>query len=79
MTRRPTPGERARVSERSKTWEVTVAVDGEEVLTIGHNFLSGVPNIDDYAHEVRTCAQHLLSFIGPEQPAPARDNDTRTE
>ncbi len=50
---------------REKTWAVTVTVDGEEVLTIEHNFLSGIPNIDDHADEVRTCAAHLLAFIGP--------------
>jgi hypothetical protein len=47
-----------------KHWEVEVRVNGESVLTIGHNHLSGADNIDDYANEVRECAYHLLSFIG---------------
>ena len=52
-------------SERAnRTWSVTVAVNGSEVLTIESNCLSGAPNIDDYADEIRTCANNLLSFIG---------------
>jgi hypothetical protein len=50
-------------------WEVSVSINGENVLTIGHDHLSGIENIDDYADEVRNCAQHLLSFIGPASAA----------
>ena len=45
-------------------WAVTVEVNGENILTIGHNHLAGIENIDDYADVVRNCGQHLLSFIG---------------
>ena len=45
-------------------WAVTVEVNGETILTIGHNHLSGIENIEDYADTVRSCAQHLLSFMG---------------
>ncbi len=45
-------------------WAVTVNVNGNPILTIGHNDLSGIENIDDYADIVRNCARHLLSFIG---------------
>lgn len=45
-------------------WAVTVEVDGEKVLTIESEHLSGVPNIDDYRDEVVTAAKHLLSFMG---------------
>lgn len=49
-----------------QSWAVTVAVNGEDILTIGSTHLSGIENIDDYADAVRTCAKHLLSFIGEE-------------
>jgi hypothetical protein len=54
------------MTERRKIdgWEVCVSINGENVLTIGHNHLSGIENIDDYGDEVRNCAEHLLSFIG---------------
>jgi hypothetical protein len=58
-----------RVAERAvavQAWGVTVSVNGADVLTIGHNHLAGIENIDDYADVVRSCAQHLLSFIGGE-------------
>lgn len=45
-------------------WAVTVFVDGKDILTIESGFLSGIENIDDYADEVRNCAEHLLAFIG---------------
>ena len=45
-------------------WEVSVNVNGENILTIGHNHLSGIDDIDKYADVVRNCARHLLSFIG---------------
>lgn len=45
-------------------WEVSVTVNGEEVLVIGHNHLSGDPNIDNYKPEVVAAGEHLLSFIG---------------
>ncbi len=48
----------------AQTWEVSVSVDGETVLTIGSNHLSGVEDIDRHADAIRSCAQHLLAFIG---------------
>lgn len=51
---------------RAETWEVTVSVNGESILTIGSSHLSGVDNIDDYADRIRDCALHLRSFIGDE-------------
>lgn len=55
-----------------QTWSVTVMATGEDVLTIGHNHLAGVENIDEYADVVRQCADHLLAFIGT-QPAKAAE------
>lgn len=48
----------------TKRWEVTVFVEGNEVLTIGDAMLSGHQEIDQFAEEVRSAGQHLLSFIG---------------
>lgn len=55
-----------------QSWEVAVNVNGETVLTLGHNHLAGIDNIDDYADAVRTCARHLLAFIGDQEPASPR-------
>lgn len=46
-------------------WSVTVAVDGDDVLTISHNHLAGKDGLDDLAPAIRTAAAHLLCFIGP--------------
>ncbi|MBB5411861.1 hypothetical protein HDG34_005827 [Paraburkholderia sp. HC6.4b] len=45
-------------------WSVTVNVNACDILTIGHNSLIGIDNIEDLAPVVRTCAAHLLSFVG---------------
>jgi hypothetical protein len=49
---------------RAPHWAVTVYRDGEPVLTIGHNELSGrdISPADEDA--IRTSAHHLLAFIG---------------
>ena len=47
-------------------WSVTVEVDGEPVLTIGHNHLSGHPEPNEEA--IRIAAHHLLAFIGDPHP-----------
>lgn len=51
-------------------FRITVAVNGDEVIAIETEMLAGVPNVDDYAEEIRAAAQHLLAFIGPENPEP---------
>ena len=51
----------------SEHWAVLVQVDGETVLTIGHNHLAGVDDIDQHAETIRTAANHLLGFIGDAQ------------
>lgn len=45
-------------------WSVTVSRDGEEIVTIESNCLSGreISAADEDA--IRTAARHLLSFIG---------------
>jgi hypothetical protein len=58
------------MSVKVEHWSVSVSVNGDEILTIESEWLSGVPNIDEYADAVRNCAQHLLAFIGPADPEP---------
>jgi hypothetical protein len=45
-------------------WGVDIRINGERVLTIESNSLSGIENISDFADTVRECAEHLLAFIG---------------
>jgi hypothetical protein len=52
------------------SWEVEIRIEGESVLTIGHTHLAGIEDIDRYADAVRTCAEHLLSFIGSGESEP---------
>jgi hypothetical protein len=47
-----------------RSWAVTINVNGDQILTIGHNHLSGIENIDDYTNAIENCAEHLLAFIG---------------
>ncbi|WP_345815336.1 DUF551 domain-containing protein [Paraburkholderia sp. PREW-6R] len=57
-------------------WSVTVNVNAQDILMIGHNSLSGIDNIEDFAQVVRDCAEHLLSFIGkPEESAVVLDDE----
>ncbi len=50
--------------KKPQHWSVTVAVDGETVLTIESNCLSGISDIDQHSETIRTCARHLLGFVG---------------
>lgn len=54
----------ASAPRKPQHWSVTVAVDGETVLTIESNCLSGVSDIDQHSEAIRTCARHLLGFVG---------------
>lgn len=52
-------------------WEVSVRVDGEDMLTIGsHGYLAGYSEIDRYGDAIRAAAEHLASFIGTGEPVP---------
>ena len=50
--------------DKVQHWGVHVHINGENVLSIESNSLSGIENIGDYEDTVRGCAYHLLSFIG---------------
>lgn len=47
-------------------WGVEVRVNGEHVLTMESNCLSGRELSDIDEHAIRTSAQHLLAFVGEE-------------
>jgi hypothetical protein len=47
---------------------VTVSREGEEIVTIGSNCLSGREITPEDEAAIRTAAKHLLAFIG--DPAP---------
>jgi hypothetical protein len=57
---------------RFDTWQVQVMANGEPVLTIGSNFLSGRDDIDSFADLVQSCGEHLLSFMGAAIPSPPK-------
>jgi hypothetical protein len=52
------------MSERK--WSVSVLVDGENVLNISSDDLSGVSNVTDFRKEIIDAAEHLIAFIGRE-------------
>lgn len=45
-------------------WSVTVERDGEKIVTIESNCLSGREISTEDEDTIRTAANHLLSFIG---------------
>jgi hypothetical protein len=54
----------------TRHWAVMVHRNGEDILTIESNHLSGKPEFSPEDEQcIRDCAQHLLAFIG-EPPAP---------
>lgn len=55
-------------------WAVSVAIDGTQIVCIESNCLSGVEGVDRYAETIRTCAQHLLAFIGDAHSSSAKDS-----
>lgn len=47
-------------------WSVSVSRNGENLVTIESNMLAGQPEFsDEDARVIRSCAAHLLAFIGP--------------
>lgn len=45
-------------------WSVTVSVDGDPVLTIEPNMLSGHHDIEKFGDQIRAASENLLAFIG---------------
>lgn len=48
----------------SINWSVTVERDGEEIVTIASNHLSGRDLSPEDEETIRTAAKHLLAFVG---------------
>ena len=45
-------------------WGIDIRIDGERVLTIESNGISGIEDIGKYDQIIKEIAQNLLSFIG---------------
>lgn len=73
LTATPEDGWRPIESRRDiQSWEVSVTVNGENVLTIGHNHLAGVEMTPELETAIEMAAHHLLSFLGVSAlPAPS--------
>jgi hypothetical protein len=61
------------MEKKPETWQVDVHADGVVILSIGSGYLSGIKDIADFADTVRNCADHLMSFIGPDLASVALD------
>lgn len=61
----------------TESWAVTVERDGEQVVTIASNHLSGRDLSPDDEHAIETAALHLLAFLGRSVtlPSPSRPQD----
>ena len=53
-----------KLRRRTDHWSVTVRRNGEDVVTIESNFLSGRKISPEDEEVIRTAARHLLAFIG---------------
>jgi hypothetical protein len=63
-------------------WSVTVRLNGDDIVTIESNFLSGREIGPDEEEAIRTAAHHLLGFVGQEResvpaPCPVCGNEER--
>jgi hypothetical protein len=58
-------------SEETQFWAVTVSRNGDDLVTIETNCLSGKPEFsEEDARVIRMAAEHLSAFIGPEEREP---------
>ena len=56
--------------KKCKHWAVTVSMNGEELVTIETNSLSGKPDFtDEEAQVIRDAARHLEAFMGDQWTA----------
>lgn len=51
-------------------WYIEIHINGEDVLHISDNHIAGIGDIGQHADTIRHIAEHLLGFIGPEDPEP---------
>ena len=64
------------VATMPQHWSVSVNVDGSDIVSIGHNWLSGSRPLEERDEQtILGAAQHLLSFIGYGLPASSFDPD----
>lgn len=50
---------------KTEHWAVTVSRNGQEILTIESNCVSGLDLTYEDEGVIRNAAEHLLSFVGP--------------
>lgn len=55
------------------SWSVSVERDGENIVTIASNGLSGRDLSPEDEEAIRVAARHLLSFVGTEKPTMCAD------
>lgn len=53
-----------KIVEIENKWSVSVNINGEDVLSISDNELSGVDLTEEQLEIIRNCARHLLGFAG---------------
>lgn len=51
-------------------WSVTVRRNGEEIVTIESNMLSGRELSSEDEAVIRQAAEHLMAFVGDGKPTP---------
>jgi hypothetical protein len=49
---------------KNKHWAVTILVDGDQILNIESNFLSGKELTKEDEKIIRIAAEHLIAFVG---------------
>lgn len=59
-----------RLTDGTDHWSVSVWRNGDNVVTIESNFMSGRDLIDGDAEFIRNCATNLLAFVGDAPPRP---------
>jgi hypothetical protein len=55
--------------EPTQSWAVTVERNGEQIVTIESNCVSGRDISDEDARVIRTAAHHLQAFLSDPEPA----------
>lgn len=69
----PAAGRSSLPEGKTESWAVTVERNGEEIVTVASNHLSGRQMSDEDVRIVKVAAVHLASFIGLPQAAAAVD------
>lgn len=67
-------GRRGYYRKAEKHWSVEVRRDGESLLVIESNFMSGKNELsEDDLEQIRSCGEHLIAFAGKRSREQAND------